>query len=223
VRRSLRKPSPRLAVMMVGALAAATLATSAFAHGGDGSVIHACIHKQTREVRIVPPKKQCKASEKAKHWAIRGPEGPAGADGATGPAGADGATGPAGADGATGPAGADGTTGPAGADGATGPMGPTGPAGADGADGATGPTGPSGSIDDLVIVSNTSVSDSNNKSISVSCTGGRNVVGGGFVSSHASVGAQASYPSNATTWTVDGAEFQNTNTVWTITAYAICA
>ncbi|WP_298351638.1 hypothetical protein [uncultured Dokdonia sp.] len=99
---------------------------------------------------------------------IVGPQGPAGADGATGatgpqgPAGADGATGatgpqgPAGADGATGatgpqgPAGADGATGatgpqgPAGADGATGAIGPQGPAGADGATGATGPQGPAG-------------------------------------------------------------------------------
>ncbi|WP_405226768.1 hypothetical protein [Dokdonia sp. Asnod1-B02] len=96
---------------------------------------------------------------------IVGPQGPAGADGATGatgpqgPAGADGATGatgpqgPAGTDGATGPqgpAGADGATGatgpqgPAGADGATGATGPQGPAGADGATGAIGPQGPAG-------------------------------------------------------------------------------
>jgi hypothetical protein len=73
-----------------------------------------------------------------------GPQGPAGADGATGPAGADGATGPAGADGATGPAGADGATGPAGADGATGPAGADGATGPAGADGATGPAGADG-------------------------------------------------------------------------------
>ncbi len=84
---------------------------------------------------------------------IVGPQGPAGADGATGatgpqgPAGADGATGatgpqgPAGADGATG---ATGPQGPAGADGATGATGPQGPAGADGATGATGAIGPQG-------------------------------------------------------------------------------
>jgi len=90
-----------------------------------------------------------------------GPQGQAGADGATGPqgqAGADGATGPqgqAGADGATGPqgqAGADGATGPQGQAGADGATGPQGQAGADGATGpqgqagATGPTGPGMSI-----------------------------------------------------------------------------
>ena len=58
-----------------------------------------------------------------------GPQGPAGADGATGPAGP---TGPAGADGATGPQGPQGETGP---QGATGGDGPQGIAGNDGADG----------------------------------------------------------------------------------------
>ena len=61
-----------------------------------------------------------------------GPQGPAGADGATGPQGPIGLTGPAGADGATGPqgpAGADGATGPQGPIGLTGPQGPQGPAG----------------------------------------------------------------------------------------------
>jgi hypothetical protein len=54
---------------------------------------------------------------------IPGPQGPAGATGATGPQG------PAGNDGATGPQGPAGATGPQGITGATGPQGPQGPAG----------------------------------------------------------------------------------------------
>lgn len=69
-----------------------------------------------------------------------GPQGPAGAIGATG------ATGPIGATGAVGATGPTGPEGPAGAIGATGATGPEGPAGAIGATGATGPEGPAGAI-----------------------------------------------------------------------------
>ncbi|WP_418889649.1 hypothetical protein, partial [Romboutsia ilealis] len=73
-----------------------------------------------------------------------GPQGPAGAQGATGPQG------PAGAQGATGP------QGPAGAQGATGPQ---GPAGAQGATGPQGPAGPNVVADnaDIYRVTNTAV------------------------------------------------------------------
>jgi hypothetical protein len=75
---------------------------------------------------------------------IKGPQGNAGATGATGPqgnAGATGATGPQGPAGATGPAGAIGATGPQGPVGLTGATGPQGPAGLTG---ATGPSGTNG-------------------------------------------------------------------------------
>jgi len=75
----------------------------------------------------------------------------------------------------------------------------------------------------VTIVSNTSASSSSAKSITATCAGGRKVVGGGFLSNNANVGAQASYASSATVWTVDAVEFENTGTSWTITAYALCA
>jgi hypothetical protein len=83
--------------------------------------------------------------------------------------------------------------------------------------------GPSGSIEALTIVSATSVSTSANKTISVSCSGGTNVLGGGFVTNSAKVGAQESYPSAADTWTVNAVEFVTENANWTVTVYAICA
>jgi hypothetical protein len=241
--RRKKRVSASTVMLAVGALIVATLATTAaFAHGGDRSKVHACINKETRRVRIVGPNKPCKAGERARHWAIRGPAGPAGADGAdgadgatgptgpsggpTGPTGATGATGPMGETGPAGADGADGATGPTGPSGATGPMGPTGPAGDDGADGATGPigpTGPSGSVGSLTIVTQTSASTSVDKTITATCTGGTQAIGGGFLSSSVKVGAQASYPSSATVWTVSAVEFVSEPTNWTVTAYAICA
>ncbi len=75
----------------------------------------------------------------------------------------------------------------------------------------------------MTIVSNTSAPSSNNKSITATCTGGRKVVGGGFSANNSNVGAQASYASSATVWTVDAVEFSNVVSTWTITAYALCA
>jgi hypothetical protein len=72
---------------------------------------------------------------------IKGPQGNAGATGATGPAGPTGATGAAGPQGPAGPTGATGLTGPAGATGATGPQGPAGQTGAVGPQGSTGING----------------------------------------------------------------------------------
>jgi hypothetical protein len=80
-----------------------------------------------------------------------GPQGLAGATGATGPAGIQGpigltgATGPAGVQGPVGLTGATGSTGPAGAAGSQGPIGLTGATGPAGATGANGPTGAAGS------------------------------------------------------------------------------
>ena len=78
-----------------------------------------------------------------------GPQGPAGVAGATGLTGPQGPAGVAGATGLTGPqgpAGATGPQGPAGVAGATGLTGPQGPAGAAGATGLTGPQGPAGAV-----------------------------------------------------------------------------
>ena len=81
-----------------------------------------------------------------------GPQGPAGATGATGPQGPQGATGaigpqgPAGSTGATGPQGPAGPQGLTGAQGPAGPQGLTGPTGPQGPQGNTGATGPQGPV-----------------------------------------------------------------------------
>ena len=93
---------------------------------------------KTKKGGVIVREGRCKARESAFAVPVQslpdivktpGPQGPAGAQGATGPAG---------------PAGAQGAAGPAGAQGATGPAGPQGSAGATGAPGIQGPPGAGG-------------------------------------------------------------------------------
>ena len=123
------------------AIAGISVPESVLAHAGttDPLLIHACVKKRGKSVRIVSPgARKCRKGESAIHWSGNGPTGDGGAIGSVGPQG------PAGADGATGPAGADGTDGVNGAIGPVGPQGPAGADGTDGVDGAPGPQGPAG-------------------------------------------------------------------------------
>ncbi len=90
--------------------------------------------------------------------------------------------GPQGPEDPTGPASAGGATGPAGADGAVGPQGPAGPAGADGATGPQGPAGANG-VSNYLMVTGTATADDETtpKTATATCTGGRSVLGGGYL------------------------------------------
>ena len=122
-----------MTVLTWGVAVALTLISSlVWAHGGDATLVHACIHNNTRDVRIVGPNQNCQGNETARHWSIQGPAGPAGPAGPTGTTGAQGPTGPQGLQGPAGPAGPAGPTGTTGAQGPTGPQGPQGAAGAGG-------------------------------------------------------------------------------------------
>lgn len=44
-------------------------ASGAFAHGGDPSLVHACVNKSSGEVKIVSPNATCKPHENAVDWA----------------------------------------------------------------------------------------------------------------------------------------------------------
>lgn len=88
---------------MFGLLAGATMAS---AHGGDATLIHACVAQKGGDddddggpgsVRIVGPNDACKRDETAIHWSItgaQGPQGPPGPQGPQGPAGPPGDAGP---------------------------------------------------------------------------------------------------------------------------------
>ena len=66
------------------------------AHGGDPSVIHACVQQSSQQVRIVGPNDPCRGPEIAVHWSIAGPQGLPGSQGPQGPTGQQGPRGPSG-------------------------------------------------------------------------------------------------------------------------------
>jgi len=266
--------------------------------------IHACVQRDSGQVRIIAANERCRRSESALDWNAEGPAGPSGAaggngpagpkgdpgpkgdtgskgdpglkgdPGAAGPAGADGPagatgtqgqmgpmgpqgdTGPAGADGPagpagaqgdmgpmgpqgnTGPAGADGLTGPAGAQGEMGPMGPqgnTGPAGATGETGPAGPqgdTGPAGPTGAPGIsgweqrTAFTTVSAGATASMTVRCTNGKQVFGGGFATPGTGTTIVESHPATVGPgqnpgWIVWARNSGAVDT--TLTVYALCA
>ena len=74
-----------VSTFMLVVLAGATIAS---AHGGDASVIHACVHNVSSIARIVDPNGACHPEETAVHWSIVGPQGPQGPQGPAGPPGA---------------------------------------------------------------------------------------------------------------------------------------
>jgi hypothetical protein len=72
-------------------------------------------------------------------------------------------------------------------------------------------------------VSNTSPSNSSDKTVTATCGAGDVVLGGGHIlSGSVNLAAQSSYPSSSTVWSVTGVETDNVGGNWTVTAYAIC-
>lgn len=139
----MRRTVARSVFVAIAAVAVSAIPTTATAHGGnnDPNVVHACIGKVSKVVRIVGLNDSCIASppiaaETPAHWSVQGPEGPQGPQGLQGPQGAQGLQGPQGAQGLQGSQGEIGPAGPAGPAGPTGPAGPAGPRGPEGPAGA---------------------------------------------------------------------------------------
>lgn len=172
-----------------------------------------------------------------------GPEGPQGKPGSQGPPGPNGdpgaqgqkgPPGPPGPPGAVGPEGPEGSPGPQGDPGPEGPPGTQGPEGSPGPDGPLGPQGPPGEpggLSGTVVESATSVSDSNDKTQSVSCPSGKIATGGGWsvslsngkLSETASKPIGGSPSTAPTGWTVTVVEDGNVNAQWSVTGYVVCA
>jgi hypothetical protein len=172
-----------------------------------------------------------------------GPVGPAGPTGATGPSGAPGDVGPPGPPGSVGPAGPPGSAGPTGPPGPTGGVGPAGPVGPpgpvggvgpagppgpNGPPGPTGPPGPAGVSGYEVRNASTLMNPDQTKGISVSCSPGKRVLGGGFDTNGDSPTTPeptlvASAPDfGGTSWAVK-AWRPPTTVNWRLTVWAICA
>jgi hypothetical protein len=115
--------------------------------------------------------------------------------------------------------GADGTTGPQGPAGPVGPIGPTGPQGTVGVNGVSGWE---------VVPGPVSVDDETDRTITASCSPGKKVVGGGFLtterSSTSEIVVYSSYPSDQSTWSVSAKVDATTasDESFELEAYAIC-
>jgi hypothetical protein len=76
------------------------------------------------------------------------------------------------------------------------------------------------------LVSTTSPSNTSAKTTSVSCSGSKKVLGGGYTitasGNETQVTVTASYPSANNTWTVITVKNQ-ANPTWSVSVYAICA
>ena len=163
--------------------------------------IHACVHREHGQARIVSAGEQCRRTETALEWNIEGPAGPAGT-------GLQGETGPAGPQGEPGPAGPQGETG------AVGPAGPQGPAGAPGISGWEQRT------------AFASVSAGATGSAVVRCTNGKQILSGGFAAPGAEITIVESHPATVAPgqnpgWIVWARNSGATDT--TLTVYALCA
>ena len=88
--------------LLLAALLGASAVTLISAHGGDGSLIHACINNRTGLTRIVDASDSCRSQETAVDWNAVGPQGPQGDTGAQGPTGPAGPPGPQGGAGLSG-------------------------------------------------------------------------------------------------------------------------
>ncbi|HEV3363807.1 MAG TPA: hypothetical protein VG795_06645 [Acidimicrobiia bacterium] len=212
--------------------------------------IHACVHRETGQVRIVSVGESCRRTETALQWNTEGPAGAmgpagpagemgaagaAGAIGPAGPAGPRGDTGAAGAQGEMGPAGPSGETGPAGATGDPGPAGPQGepgPAGPPGETGPAGPAGPQGPAGEPGIsgweqrTGFATVAAGGTASAVVRCTNGKQVFGGGFGTPGSGATIVESHPAPVAQgqnpgWIVWARNSSATET--TLMVYALCA
>jgi hypothetical protein len=108
------------------------------AQTSDTGPIHACVHKNSGNVRIVDGADECRSNEEHQTWNREGPQGLPGTDGA------DGQPGQQGPQGVPGPQGPQGDPGAKGVDGALGQQGPQGVPGPQGPQGPAGPIGPAG-------------------------------------------------------------------------------
>ena len=235
--RSRKSQTGLVLVLSLALILGSIFAATAVARHKRGVVV-ACVSRTSRDVRIVKRAGRCHPGEYVKIWNVRGrrgPQGPTGPAGSStsvpGPAGPAGPAGPQGPAGLPGADGQDGAVGPQGPLGDPGPQGPPGADGQDGADGAVGPIGPqgdpgpqgpAGGLTGWERVSATSASNvTDTKSISVSCSENKKLLGGGGLTSDPSVHLYESYPQADNTWTVSAHETIG-NPNWSVTVWAIC-
>lgn len=85
--------------------------TGVLAHGGNSTLIHACVNNNSGAIQIVGPNGTCNNGSSPLDWNQQGPPGPQGPQGPQGPAGPQGPQGPVGPTGSQGPQGPQGIPG----------------------------------------------------------------------------------------------------------------
>jgi hypothetical protein len=120
--RQFRNVTRRAILILLVVLLTASLSTWVVsAHGGDATLIHACVRmrhpgnddnrdadsasgarSKLGSIRIIAADEECKKNEVALDWNIQGPAGPQGPQGDVGPVGPPGPAGPAGSNGVSG-------------------------------------------------------------------------------------------------------------------------
>ncbi|HEX6207510.1 MAG TPA: hypothetical protein VF058_04040 [Actinomycetota bacterium] len=82
-----RQRPPRALALVAAAALGAALFGGVAAATHDPDTIHACVHKQTGQVRVVDDASDCKPQETPLEWNVEGPAGPQGPEGPPGPQG----------------------------------------------------------------------------------------------------------------------------------------
>ena len=195
--------SPKWLVVLNVVLISLLSVTLVSAHGGNTSLIHACVSNSSGEIKIVGANANCPSNYRALDWNI---QGPAGQQGPIGPAGPVGPVGP---------------IGPQGLQGERGLQGEQGPQGLSGQQGIPGPAGISG-LEVVQVDSGTQVAA--RIDVFAECPAGKQVLGGGFATAgnnlNVSVTTNAPYGSS---WIVTLVQNDLTDRAWSVQAYAICA
>ena len=235
------------------ALVLSSLSYVAVAYAALPDSVDICV-KENGTVRVIGPdfkKSECGKKDKLINISLTGtpgPQGEKGDKGDTGDTGPQGEKGDKGDQGDTGPEGSQGgkgdtgDVGPQGEKGDKGDTGDTGSQGLQGDKGDKGDTGDTGSQGDKgdkgdtgdagadgvsgwEKVSATSASSSSDKSVTVTCTGSKKILGGGgtLSISNGKVVVSQSYPSADNEWTAKAVEVSGESSSWTVTAYAMCA
>ncbi|MBI3331665.1 collagen-like protein [Candidatus Peregrinibacteria bacterium] len=146
---------------------------------------------------------------------LQGPEGEPGPQGEQGPQGEPGPEGPPGPPGEPGAEGEQGPPGEPGQQGSPGTPGLPGQNGTDGTDGVSGWE---------KIMQSTASDDTNPKNLSVGCTPGKKILGGGAstATNSGTILLQQSFPPDDSSWRGD-ARTDGLSDPWSLTVYAICA
>jgi hypothetical protein len=192
--------SPKSLVAFAVILLTLLSATFVSAHGGNTTLIHACVNNTSGEIKIVGANSNCPSNFRALDWNIQGPAGQQGPIGPVGPVG------------------------PVGPQGLQGEQGPQGEPGPQGLQGIQGPAGISG----LEIVQvNTAPQDTARIDVIIECPAGKKVLGGGYATAgnNLNTSIAANGPATSSHWAVTAVtnDYPAIRVSWSMQAYAICA